>query len=331
MKTIKFIILLVGLPLTACSGQGKDSLALPQEPAFKIRRFDRELHDYLQEPAKHQKALEVHYSGFFLPAFGRVTINSSDVGKPEFFERLQKYFSNDMLSQIYLDELKTFEDVSLYERQLSQAAAVAASELPGSQLPAMCLHVSGFKENVIVGDNLISVSADKYLGKDYPVYRQFFEPYRLIQMQSNLITRDYLKAWLLSDLLPPLKTPKLLDDMVREGKVLFALSRLLPDCPLPDLLGYTPEQETWCNSNEKQIWRTIVKSNHLYSSDYLLIGRYVNEAPYTATLGAQSPGRVGAWVGWRIVQAYASKNNVLLAQLFSEDAQKILKASDYNP
>jgi hypothetical protein len=236
-----------------------------------------------------------------------------------------------MLAKIYLDELNTFEDVTPYEYELSQAATVAAAELPGRKMPDMYLHVSGFKENVIVSDNVISVSADKYLGKDYPVYKQFFEPYRLLQMQPKLLTRDYLKAWLLSDLLPPLKSPRLLDDMIQEGKVLYALSKLLPGWPLYDLLSYTPEQEAWCNDNEKKIWQTIVKSNHLYSSDFLLIGRYVNDAPYTATLGLQSPGRVGAWVGWRIVQAYASKNNVLLEQLFLSDSQKLLKASGYNP
>jgi hypothetical protein len=169
------------------------------------------------------------------------------------------------------------------------------------------------------------------LGSDYPVYKQFFEPYRLPQMQKNLITRDYLKAWILSDLLPPVKNPKLLDDMIREGKTLYALSKLLPERPMYDLICYTLEQEAWCNNNEKQVWQTIVKSNDLYSTDYLLIAKYMNEAPYTSTIGLQSPGKIGAWIGYRIVQAYAAKKDMGLEDLFLSDAQEILKESVYNP
>jgi hypothetical protein len=288
------------------------------------------LHNYLQNPEENQKGLETLY-GAFLPAFGRVTINNSDAYKPEFYVRLRNYFSNGMLSKIYLDELKTFEDVTPYERELSHAAEIVSVEFPDRKLPAMYLHVSGFKENVIILDGVISVSADKYLGVGYPAYRQFFEPYRLVQMQPELIVRDYLKAWLLSDILPAGKNPSLLDEMIREGKILHALSRFLPDWQPNDITGYTEEQEAWCKENEKNIWQTIVRSNHLYSQDYLLLGKYMNEAPYTATLAVQSPGRVGAWVGWRIVAKYAAKNNVLLEQLFALDSQALLKGSGYNP
>ncbi|GAB6010866.1 gliding motility lipoprotein GldB [Viscerimonas tarda] len=332
---MKYGICLLSFLLLAsgCSGQNNNPAGFAKElqPAIAIQRFDKEFHAYLQNPSpENQKNLQARYAGF-LPAFGRITINNSDAYKPEFYTRLKTYFSNEMLAKIYDDALKTFENVSVYEQELLTANNFVAAEFAGKQLPAFYLHVSGFKENVMALDGIISVSADKYLGSDYPAYKQFFEPYQLIQMQPELISRDYLKAWLLSDMLATKKNPNLLDEMINEGKLLYALSKLLPDWRFNDLIAYTGEQENWCNDNEQKIWQTIVKSNHLYNQDRLLIGKYINDAPYTATLTTDSPGRAGAWVGWRIVSAYVSKNNVPLSQLLATDSQSLLKGSAYNP
>lgn len=319
------------LSINSCSGQSSNSEIFVQEPTVTIQRFDKDLHNYLKKPTDEtRRLLEIKYKNF-LPAFGRVTINNSDSYKKEFFPRLGRYFSNEMLSKIYDDALKTFEDLSSYEKELSYADNIVAVEFNGKHLPALYMHVSGFKENVMVLDNIISLSADKYLGADYPAYRQFFENFQLIQMQPKMVSRDYLKAWILSEILASKKNPNLLDEMVKEGKLLYTLSVLLPDRESYDLIGYSPEKELWCVENEKKIWQTIVQLNHLYSSDQLLINKYINDAPYTSTLSPDSPGKVGTWVGWNVVKAYVSKNNVSLNQLMAIEPQDLLKGSGYNP
>jgi hypothetical protein len=60
---------------------------------------------------------------------------------------------------------------------------------------------------------------------------------------------------------------------------------------------------------------------------------YLNEAPFTAPVSQDSPGRVGTWVGWQIVKSYMDKNkNVSLQQLVSENNyQQLLEKSDYRP
>ena len=49
--------------------------------------------------------------------------------------------------------------------------------------------------------------------------------------------------------------------------------------------------------------------------------------------GKESPGRLGLWVGWRIVDSYMTNNkDVTLIELMGEgDAQKILEESFYKP
>jgi len=315
----------------SCSGQSANNQVFEEVSTLSIVRFDKDLHLYLQNADNaNLKMLENKYKNF-LPAFGRITINNSDSYKPEFYSRLKQYFSNQMLSKIYDDALNKFADVTPYEKELAIADNSISEYFPGKKLPMLFTHVSGFKENVIILNGVISISTDKYLGSDYPAYKQFFEDYQRIQMQPEMIVRDYLKAWLLSDMVQAQKNPSLLDGIIKEGKVLYILSKLLPDWTPENLISYTTEQLTWCKDNEKTIWNTVVKKNHLFEQDYQLINKYVNEAPYTATLTTESPGRVGCWLGWQIINSYISNNKVSLSQLITDDAQQILKNAGYNP
>lgn len=318
--------------LSSCSGQSAKSGDTQIVSSVEIQRFDKDLYAYLENATpEYQRTLSVKYKDF-LPAFGRITINNSDSYKTEFYTRLRGYFSNPMLGDIYKDALTTFADITSYETELSNVDVIISQKMLGSRLPRLCMHVSGFKENVMVLDGLISLSVDKYLGTDYKYYKQFFESYQLIQMQPKMIVRDYVKAWLLSEKISSGDSKKtLLSEMIREGKVLYALSELLPEWSEEDLIAYTTDQMEWCRENEKKIWLQIVSQNHLYENNYLLIQKYINDAPYTSTLTVDSPGRVGGWLGWQIVKAYVSKNNVSLTDLFATDTQQILKQSSYNP
>ena len=77
----------------------------------------------------------------------------------------------------------------------------------------------------------------------------------------------------------------------------------------------------------------IIEDKALFSSDMRLINSYLDEAPFTAPVSQDSPGRVGTWIGWQIVNSYMKKNNnVSLRQLANENNyQLLLQKSDYRP
>ncbi len=188
-----------------------------------------------------------------------------------------------------------------------------------------------FKENIIIVDGLISISADKYLGSDYPAYFAFFQPHERQQMQPQMLVRDIVRAWLMSEVVEEDKQPTLLSSMIEQGKLLYLLSQILPHLDEQTLMGYTPEQLEWCKTNEKRIWKTVVEGNQLFSKNHIVIGKYIEDAAYTSTMSKQSPGRTGAWTGWQIVKAYLDKNEINAADLLKTDAQTILKVAKYNP
>lgn len=332
IRNIVYLLSFVLVSFVGCSSTAanNDNRA-PRQEGISILRFDKELYDYLSQPdTAKESALKQKYP-ILLIAYGRITMNEND--SQNYFSSLRQYFSVPALMQLYRNELSTFSDLSSYEAQLDKADLLVKENLPGKKLPRFSMHVSGYRENVIILHDLISISADKYLGSEYSGYRAYFKPYERQQMQPNYLVRDYIKAWILSDNLikESPENANLLTDMVNEGKVLYALSKLLPDMKAEDIIGYTTEQNEWCKKNEKKIWQTIVKENHLFSTDHMIITKYINDAPNTAPLGAESPGRVGAWTGWQMINQYVKKTGATLDDVLRADEQLILKQSKYNP
>ncbi len=317
----------------ACSSTTRDRELRNESDKISIIRFDKDLNDYLQDPKfETEQLLRMRYTEL-LPAFGLTTVGlTPQRDSVNFYSTLREYFGHPMLKEIYSESLKKYKDVSSYERDLAEVNDLITGYFPSHKLPRLAMHVSGFKENIIVLPDMISLSIDKYLGANYSGYKGFFQDYQLTEMQPKMIVRDYLKAWLITDLRKK-NTAKidLLSAIIEEGKTLYILSVLLPDYNSDDLIGYNKDQSNWAKDNEKEVWKTIIKQNHLYTTDYLIISKYIEEAPLTSTVSPQSPGQMGSWLGWQIVNQYMKKTNRALSELIDIDAQSILKESKYNP
>ena len=59
----------------------------------------------------------------------------------------------------------------------------------------------------------------------------------------------------------------------------------------------------------------------------------MTDAPFTAGFAAESPGRLGAFIGWQIVREYMkeSDGSTLKQLMENTNSQQILKVSKYKP
>ena len=269
----------------------------------------------------------------FLDVFGAGVL---DIGKSDstgFYSRLKGYFSDSTLMGIYRDEQEKFADITEINEELSKGLHDFLHQFPQIKPPKVYMHVSGFNQNVVVTDDILSISADKYLGADYPVYQDFFNDYQRQLMSSDRIVPDYLLGFMMANL--PFKGDEdvLLDRMLYEGKLRYMLSQLLPNRQVWEYTGYDREQYEWCTQHQSLIWKTILENHHLFTADYLTTNQYLKEAPHTAALPVESPGRAGVWLGCQIVSAYMKQKPHTSWQELMEntDYQEILKQSKYKP
>jgi hypothetical protein len=204
---------------------------------------------------------------------------------------------------------------------------------PDWTIPTVYMFVSGFNSTVFYYDDMLGVGIDMYLGSDYPYYTNVVYDYQRPTMQKQYVVRDMMSMYLAYNIAYNSQYNRLLEQMIFRGKQLFLLSQLLPDAPAWQIIGYTPEQWAWCLHYEQAIWNRIMEKRDLFKTESSVLSSYMNEGPFTAEVTQDSPGRLGLWVGWRIVESYMRHNqDITIHDLMAEgDAQKILEQSYYRP
>ena len=188
-----------------------------------------------------------------------------------------------------------------------------------------------YQNKVIYANNMLVISLELYLGKDHRFYE--FPQYIKQNFEQNQILPDMVSSFGQTKILPPTDT-SFLSQIIYAGKALYLKDQLLPEYSDADKMGYKPEQITWCQENEGYIWRYFIENKMLYDTDQKLIPRFINPAPFSKfylEIDNESPGRVGAWIGWQMVRSYMANNEVSLAQLLKTDAKEIFEKSKYKP
>lgn len=254
----------------------------------------------------------------------------------EYFPDLMKSFITDSLIQEVKQKTDTeFANREKLEKELIKAFKYFSFHFPNRPLPTIYTYISGFNQSVVTAENIIGISLDKYLGRDCEYYQQLntTPQYKILNMRKEKILSDVVFAWGITEFEDSDSATKLLDHMIQNGKFMYLTDAMLPSMADSLKIGYTSQQQEWCEMNEPQMWTYLIEKDLLYSSKRMDIVRYTNDAPNTSGFPLDSPGRTGIWLGWQIVRHYMKKHpEVSLPELMAnKNYQKILNASGYNP
>ena len=311
----KYLIFsLLILICSACSEKGRfyskeaESLALQVE----IERFDR---DFL---SMDSASLAEEYPDFY-PLYIR---NVLELPASE----IEKFKADSTVRALFADVEKEYSSVEDVEKTLTKAFKYYNYYFPERNVPKVSFHVSGFNQCVITLEDRISVSADYYLGKDYPMYSSVAYKYELPYLTREHLPVDVMLGWLSSEF--PTNEYRLLESMINHGKLMYLLEAFLPDYNMAEILSYSDEQFAWCEQHEKRIWHSIVENKELYSTDWRTIMKYTQPAPFTNGYSQEhSPGRIGVYMGWKMVSSFMNAHKELsLQDLMSiTDAQEIMR------
>ncbi|HET8887244.1 MAG TPA: gliding motility lipoprotein GldB [Salinimicrobium sp.] len=189
-----------------------------------------------------------------------------------------------------------------------------------------------YTNKVIVADSLLLISLDTYLGKGHPFYigiqdflKKNFEPSQLIP--------DVAEAYA-KQLVPKPNARTFLSSMIYYGKILYLKDLLIPSNSDAEKIGYTEEEIKWARENEEEIWRYFVENEVLFDTNTDLHRRFLNPGPFSKfylQLDAESPDRIGWYIGWQIVRKYMEDNDVSTRQLLIMDSEHIFNKANYKP
>lgn len=298
----------------------------------KIQRFDSAL--ILLDTANKQfmSQLQVRFSEF-LPIYTSEILNIELSDTIAISTSFKQFIRDTTYSKVNKKTMETFNDISDINNKVSDAFTYIHHYFPEVSLPKIYFFVSGFNRSIILNDNFIGLGTDLYLGSDFSAYKNITFQYLTYNMRRESVANDLVSATLFRMFPNNSNNDRLLDNMIFRGKIMYLQSVFMPNENPENLMGYTKKQWEWSVANEKAIWASIIDQKHLFSTDMQLIRKYMNESPFTAPVSQDSPGRLGTWIGWQIVDNYMNNNtNVGLKDLINENnSQKILENSGYRP
>lgn len=317
MKNYFLCFVVLSLFTISCGKKSKVEQAVDEMPLeLKVERFDK---DFFETKPQDLSMLKQQYP-FFFPSGNDDQIWIEKMQNPqwrELYDEVQKKFGNFDTEKEKIQTL--FKHIKYY--------------FPETKTPKVITVISemDYQNKVIYADSLVIISLELYLGKNHKFYQ--FPDYLKQNFEPAQILPDMAEAFSIRKVTPPTDNT-LLSQMVYAGKELYLKDLLLLDYSDADKMGYTPEQITWCSENEGYMWRYFIENSLLYDGDQKLIPRFINPAPFSKfylEIDNESPGRVGAWLGWQIVRAYMENNTVSIQDMLKTEAKEIFEKSKYKP
>ncbi len=261
---------------------------------------------------------------------------------PDFFKigldhaMLKKRYFDTEIRELYVAVDSVFYSTQELDAELYRAFQYFYHHFQNHDSLKIYTWVSNFErlDPILVSENTLLISLDMYLGTDSHFYKT----------APDYIKQRFDKMYILSDLfrsyfssnIPLSDDHSLLASMLYYGKIHYLISSMLPNYDSHIIMGYTKDKMQWCVRNEASIWAYFVENKLLFSSHQQNKMRFIDDAPFSkfyTSFDRESPGRVGQWIGMKIVQAYMnSQPDLSLIDLIQEaDAQKILRESRYKP
>ena len=328
------VIMLMGL-LCGCGNKHQYIPKDIEAVEVEIVRFDNA--QLAVRPDSVKQDIEQLYANYelFMPIFVEGILGLQTEDTAYLCEMYAQFLTDTVMgfAQTNTTAQELFTNVDSLQEALNTGFSRLHFLYPEWEIPTLYLFVSGFNSSVMYYENIMGVGVDMYLGSDYPYYNQVVYDYQKQTMRKACVAGDVLSMYLAYHISYNSKYNRLLEQMIFRGKQLFLLAQLLPNEPVWEVIGYSKEQWDWCEQYEQAIWNRIMQKRDLFKTESNVMSSYMNDGPFTAEVTQDSPGRLGVWVGWRIVDSYMRNNkDVTLRELMNEnDAQKILEQSYYKP
>ena len=114
------------------------------------------------------------------------------VYEPDINSRFLNFYQDTVLQNVIADVETQYANMDDINKSLTRVFDKAQKQLPDFTIPKIYAQIGAFDQSIIVGENMIGVSLDKYLGEDYPLYSKYYSKSQRATMKREYIVPDCL-------------------------------------------------------------------------------------------------------------------------------------------
>lgn len=206
------LILLCAVGIWSWMAKPWEGWFIDEKPSatMTIDRYDRLLDEYVSLGSY----TALHRMNTQYPVETKLLIEDvlelGNVDEPDVEKRLRYYYL-DSTVQVLLDEVhRQYSDLSDLEADFDHVFHQLKQQDPSFRTPHVYTQISCLNQSIVVGDTLIGISLDKYLGADFPLYLEYYSEEQRAQMNRSAIVSDAISAYMQyrRNALDPLSHPR---------------------------------------------------------------------------------------------------------------------------
>ena len=198
MQKVYAILFFIMLLCVGCQWQLRPNDTDVDELRVNVERYDRIESLYLT--TGDYSALQ--QMNTYFPQQTRTLIEDvlrlGKVDDVEINSKFLHFFQDSTLQVLIIDVQRQYANMEDVNEDLSMAFRRLKEELPSMEVPQVYAQIGSFDESIIVGNNTLGISLDKYLGADYPFYRDHYTEKQRKMMTRSMIVPDCLGFYILS-------------------------------------------------------------------------------------------------------------------------------------
>ena len=300
---------------------------------LKVNRFEQLLfainNDNVEELAGK---LEADF-GTFNEVFATQIMQKGNLSDTQYYHELLAFTQHNDMQEAYDSVALLFTDFSEIEEDLELAFGQFSVDFPSYPIPEITTFFGGFNYGVVTYDNNIAIGLENFLGKNSKYYSLLGNPkYLKFQKQKKFIVSNVLEVWINEHFQKYIGGRDLLSQLIYKGKIMYCIDKMLPESTMQDKFRFSKAQMDWTEENEASIWQYIVHEDLLFSKNEQQFRTFINYAPFAKGMPPEAPGRVGYYIGYRMVSEYMKSNEVDIEDLmYLKDSREFLKQSKYKP
>lgn len=333
MNRSLFLALVLAFALVSCY-RFKSPDVKGIEVDFELIPFYEELFAIAPDNFQYEAERMKEKYGSYLEAYSMGIIRIGSTEDEDFVGNMSFFLGYEPNKEVLDTVNVVFNDREALRKKLEMAFKHYKYYFPEAIIPDVYLHISGFNQSIVIDSAWVSISLEKYLGRDCDFYERLALPVYLRRyMSPEKVVPDVMLSIGMTEYPYFSKTDDLINQMVYEGKMRYFVKHMIPDIPDTTLFDFTTVQMEWVGNNEKEMWQMIVEQKHLFDNDRMVLQRYIGKSPFTYYLGQESPGGAAIYLGYRIVESYMNRfpGSTLADLMEISDGNLILKEARYNP
>ncbi len=173
-----------------------------------------------------------------------------EVNDPAINKAFLTFYQDSVLQTLISDAESQYANVDDLNKQFNTAFNNLRKYIPNITTPKIYMQIGALDQSIVIGNNTIGISIDKYLGKNYPLYKKYYPLQQRETMNRRNIVPDAICFYLMS--LYPMhefeKRPQS-DRDLHLGKIMWITNKVLEHKSFETPFVSAIEKYMHCNTN----------------------------------------------------------------------------------